>query len=64
MTVRAVVTASGRVNLSGTGYAPAGEVSPDGRERFEGPLRIESERALAVVTAPTTPSCKSVTAAG
>ena len=31
MTVRAVVTASGRVTLSGTGYAPAGEVSRDGR---------------------------------
>ncbi|MDQ3649174.1 MAG: cation-translocating P-type ATPase [Acidobacteriota bacterium] len=30
MTVRAVITASGRVSLSGTGYAPEGEVSQDG----------------------------------
>ena len=30
MTVRAVVTASGRVSLSGTGYAFEGEVSQDG----------------------------------
>ena len=31
MTVRAVVTASGRVSLGGTGYAPEGEVRRDGR---------------------------------
>ena len=30
MTVRAVVTASGRVNLSGTGYAPEGDVQVEG----------------------------------
>ncbi|HLT92095.1 MAG TPA: cation-translocating P-type ATPase [Woeseiaceae bacterium] len=48
MTVRVVVTASGRVELGGTGYAPEGEVraagSPDGR--IEEPLRTELERAL------------------
>ena len=33
MTVRAVVTASGRVSLSGTGYAPDGEVTRDGGRR-------------------------------
>ena len=48
MTVRAVMTASGRVTLSGTGYAPAGEVSRDGAGVIDGPLRIELERALAV----------------
>ena len=56
MTVRAVVTASGRVSLSGTGYAPEGEVSPDGQGAIAdekqrviaGALRIELERALAV----------------
>ena len=59
MTVRAVVTASGRVSLSGTGYAPEGEVSQDGgaigdhkpddkRGVIDGALRIELERALAV----------------
>jgi Ca2+-transporting ATPase len=56
MTVRVVATASGRVNLGGTGYAPEGEVSQgrtgataDGRQGvIDGALRIELERALAV----------------
>ncbi len=60
MTVRVVVTASGRVNLSGTGYAPEGEVSQDGggaiaddksgqrQGVIDGALRFELERALAV----------------
>ena len=56
MTVRVVVTASGRVNLSGTGYAPEGEVSRDGGGAIaddtqgvvDGALRIELERSLAV----------------
>ncbi|HEX9146885.1 MAG TPA: HAD-IC family P-type ATPase, partial [Candidatus Binatia bacterium] len=56
MTVRAVVTASGRVSLSGTGYMPKGEVSLDRAEAIAddrqsvvgGALRIELERALAV----------------
>jgi len=48
MTVRAVVTASGRVRFGGTGYAPDGEVSRDGGEVIGGALRIELERALAV----------------
>lgn len=46
MTVRTVVTASGRVDVSGTGYAPEGELRQDGR-RVEGvPLRAEVERTL------------------
>ncbi len=56
MTVRVVVTASGRVNLGGTGYAPIGEVSQEGggaiadnkQGVIDGGLRIELERALAV----------------
>ena len=48
MTVRVVVTASGRVRLSGTGYTPEGEVSQDGAGAIAGALRIELERALAV----------------
>src|SRR5690349_24298710 len=62
MTVRVVITASGRVGMSGTGYAPEGEVlrdmvressgstvSPSQEEsKVEGALRIELERALAV----------------
>ena len=56
MTVRTVVTASGRMNLSGTGYAPEGKVSrewigatADGRQdALDRALRIELERALAV----------------
>jgi Ca2+-transporting ATPase len=55
MTVRTVITASGRVDFGGTGYAPEGEVTrhtddasgtpPKG---IEGPLRVELERALSV----------------
>jgi len=48
MTVRAVVTASGRVGLSGTGYAPEGEARCAGGEAIGGALRVEMERALAV----------------
>ena len=33
MTVRVVVTASGRVNFSGTGYTPEGDVHRDGEDR-------------------------------
>lgn len=47
MTVRWVVTASGRVSFSGTGYAPAGEVRRDGGGPIDGALRFEFVRALA-----------------
>jgi P-type Ca2+ transporter type 2C len=48
MTVRTVVTASGRVELSGTGYAPEGEVHVAGGALLEGALRSELQRALTV----------------
>ncbi len=48
MTVRAVVTASGRVTLDGSGYAPEGELRIEGGGALEGALRVELERALAV----------------
>ena len=48
MTVRSVVTASGRVNLGGTGYAPEGEAREAEGEAIDGALRTEMERALAV----------------
>jgi Ca2+-transporting ATPase len=54
MSVRTVVTASGRVRFQGTGYAPEGEVLSEsaGADRagtaIEGNLRQELERALAV----------------
>jgi P-type Ca2+ transporter type 2C len=56
MTVRAVITASGRVSLSGTGYSFEGEVSQDGggaipddkQGVIEDALRIELGRALTV----------------
>ncbi len=48
MTVRVVVTASGRVTFDGSGYAPEGAVHAGGGGPIEGPLRIEIERALAV----------------
>jgi Ca2+-transporting ATPase len=47
MTVRAVVTASGRVNFGGTGYAPHGDVERAGGGAIEGALRGEFMRALA-----------------
>jgi Ca2+-transporting ATPase len=48
MTVREVVTASGRVILSGTGYAPTGGVTRDDGAPVSGDVQIELERALAV----------------
>jgi len=47
MTVRVVVTASGSVGLSGTGYAPVGEVRREGSGVIDGKLRFELVRALA-----------------
>jgi P-type Ca2+ transporter type 2C len=48
MTVRVVVTASGRVSFEGSGYAPEGRVRAEGGQPIDGALRIEIERALAV----------------
>ncbi len=48
MTVRTVVTASGRINLDGTGYAPVGNVGVEGGKPLDGALRIELQRALTV----------------
>ena len=47
MTVRVVVTASGRVSFTGSGYSPDGEVLREGGGKLDGPLRPEVERALA-----------------
>ena len=47
MTVRVVVTASGRVTFEGSGYAPQGAGRADGGRPIDGPLRVEVERALA-----------------
>jgi Ca2+-transporting ATPase len=48
MTVRVLVTASGRVTFTGTGYAPTGELRRDGGGAIEGALRSEIVRALTV----------------
>ncbi len=48
MTVRVVLTASGRVTLQGSGYAPEGSVEREDGAAIDGDLRIELERALAV----------------
>ena len=48
MTVRVVVTASGRVTFDGSGYAPEGTGHAEGGGPIEGLLRLEIERALAV----------------
>jgi Ca2+-transporting ATPase len=47
MTVQAVVTASGRVNLGGTGYEPEGDVWREGGGAIDETLRAELVRALA-----------------
>ncbi len=47
MTVRVVVTASGRVIFDGSGYAPEGDVRREDGGQVEGRLRLELERALA-----------------
>jgi P-type Ca2+ transporter type 2C len=47
MTVRVVVTASGRVRFGGSGYAPEGEVERDGGGAIDGPFRVEFVRTLA-----------------
>jgi len=47
MTVRVVVTASGRVRFAGTGYVPEGEVRREDGGAIDGDLRIELVRTLA-----------------
>ena len=65
MTVRVVVTASGRVTLTGTGYAPKGDVRRDGGGPIDGALRFELDAcADALPSAPTTPCCRSATDVG
>jgi Ca2+-transporting ATPase len=48
MTVRVVVTASGRATFEGSGYAPDGVVRRNDGTAIDGPLRVELEKALAV----------------
>jgi len=48
MTVRSVITASGRVDFTGTGYSPEGEVKVMGGAKLEGPILVELERALTI----------------
>jgi len=47
MTVRVVVTASGRVTFEGSGYEPKGEIRREGGGPIDALLRAELERALA-----------------
>jgi P-type Ca2+ transporter type 2C len=46
MTVRVVVTASGRIVFEGTGYEPRGAVLRDGGNAIDGAVRAELVRAL------------------
>ena len=48
MTVRTVVTASGRVNFTGAGYSPEGNIEVERGASLGEPLRIELERSLTV----------------
>ena len=50
MTVRAVLTASGRTEVSGSGYVPEGEFASGGRPLTEGVQWIEVRRTLAAGT--------------
>ena len=47
MTVRVMVTASGRVTFAGSGYEPEGQVSRQGGGAIDGPFAVEFERTLA-----------------
>ena len=47
MTVRVLVTASGRITFTGTGYSPEGEARDDSGGGLDGPVRAELTRALA-----------------
>jgi len=47
MTVRVILTASGRVNFAGTGYAPEGDAQREGGGEIAGELRSECLRVLA-----------------
>ncbi|HEX3159717.1 MAG TPA: cation-translocating P-type ATPase [Gemmatimonadaceae bacterium] len=46
MTVRVVVTASGRVTIAGSGYSPEGEVRREDGGSVDGALALELRRAL------------------
>jgi len=48
MTVRVVITASGRASFGGSGYAPAGDVRAEDGGPVGGPLRAEVERTLSL----------------
>jgi Ca2+-transporting ATPase len=48
MTVRVVVTASGRVVFDGSGYSPDGNVRREDGKPIDGALALDLERALAV----------------
>jgi Ca2+-transporting ATPase len=49
MTVRVLVTASGRVDLTGTGYAPEGELRAGGGKELSGNQKTETLRLLDAV---------------
>lgn len=50
MTVRTVVSASGRAELTGAGYDPAGDILLNGKPLGDGDLRFEVRRTLAAAT--------------
>ncbi len=46
MTVRVLVTAAGRVDLTGTGYSPDGDLRAEGGQELSGDWKTETERLL------------------
>jgi len=49
MTVRVLVTAAGRVDITGTGYTPDGELHPEGGEKPSEDSKTETDRLLQAV---------------
>ena len=64
MTVRVVVTASGRVTLTGTGYAPEGKCAETAASRSRARCSWNCGGRSPPPIAPTTPCCRSATGAG
>ena len=46
MTVRVIVTAAGRVDLTGTGYSAKGDLRPEGGKQLAGDWKTETDRLL------------------
>ena len=64
MTIEKVVTASGEVDVTGSGYRPEGELRVDGRPLDDPCCSTRSAPCSAAAASPTTPCCARRTASG